>query len=240
MKTHGIILASGTGSRFGGDTPKQFVRVCGRMIVEYTLDVCLRTNTIDELAVVVSEPWKTAVETIVAPLRRIKPIRVVLGGATRRESCENGIAAIQEQDAKVLLHNGVQPFITPRTLADCVDALDRYDAVSVGSPCVYTVLELDENRELKRIVRRDRSVNDLGPECFKLSFLRRVLDMAHGDSIATNLTGLVVKHGLGPVYVVDGDPSNTKITYADDVLFAEKKFADYKFLEIPDNDSSVD
>ena len=56
MKTHGIILASGTGSRFGGDTPKQFVRVCGRMIVEYTLDVCLRTNTIDELAVVVSGP----------------------------------------------------------------------------------------------------------------------------------------------------------------------------------------
>lgn len=232
MKTHGIILASGTGSRFGGDVPKQFVRVCGRMIVEYTLDACLRTDSIDELVVVVSEPWKNAMETVVAPLCRIKPIRVVLGGATRRESCENGVAAIPDEDAKVLLHNGVQPFITPRTLADCVDALDRYDAVSVGSPCVYTVLELDENRELKRIVRRDRSVNDLGPECFKLSFLKNVFAVSRGDASFTNITGVVFEYGLGSVYVVDGDPSNTKITYPDDVLFAERKFAGYEFLEL--------
>ena len=231
MKTHCILLASGTGSRFGGDTPKQFVRVCGRMIIEYTLDACLRTNAIDELVVVVSEPWKNAMETVVAPLRHIKPIRVVLGGATRRESCENGIAAIPNEEAKIIVHNGVQPFITPRTLENCVGALDRYDAVSVGSPCVYTVLELDENRELKRIVPRDRSVNDLGPECFKLSFLRRVFEMVRDEAGFTNITGLVLNRGLGRIYVVDGDPSNTKITYPDDVLFAERKFADYQFLE---------
>lgn len=232
MKTYGIILASGTGSRFGGNVPKQFVRVCGRMIVEYTLDACLRTDAIDELIVVVSGLWKDEVEGIVAPLRSVKPIRVVLGGATRRESCENGVAAIQEEDAKVLLHNGVQPFITPQTLGDCVDALDRYDAVSVGSPCVYTVLELDDNRELKRIVPRSHSVNDLGPECFKLSFLRKVFAVSRGDADFTNLTGMVVRYELGTVYVVDGDPSNTKITYQDDLLFAEKKFVDYTFLEM--------
>ena len=171
-------------------------------------------------------------EAVVAPLRSVKPIRVVPGGATRRESCENGVATIPDEDAKVLLHNGVQPFITPRTLADCVGALDLYDAVSVGSPCVYTVLELDENRELKRIVRRDRSVNDLGPECFKLSFLKNVFAVSCGDASFTNITGIVFKYGLGSVYVVDGDPSNTKITYPDDVLFAERKFAGYEFLEM--------
>lgn len=232
MKTFCIILASGTGSRFGGDVPKQFVRVCGRMIVEYTLDACLRTDAINELIVVVSKPWRDAMEAVVAPLRSVKPIRVVLGGATRRESCENGVAVIPDEDAKVLLHNGVQPFITPRTLGDCVDALDRYDAVSVGSPCVYTVLELDDNRELKRIVPRSHSVNDLGPECFKLSFLRKVFAVSRHDADFTNLTGMVVRYELGTVYVVDGDPSNTKITYADDVLFAERKFSGYKFLEL--------
>lgn len=232
MKTFCIILASGTGSRFGGDVPKQFVRVCGRMIIEYTLDACLQTDSIDELIVVVSEPWRDAMEAIVELLRSVKPIRIVLGGATRRESCENGVAAIVDEDAKVLLHNGVQPFISARTLGDCVAALDRYDAVSVGSPCVYTVLELDDNRELKRIVPRSHSVNDLGPECFKLSFLRKVFAASRNDTGFTNLTGIIVRHGLGTVFVVDGDPSNTKITYADDVLFAERKFAGYKFLEL--------
>lgn len=232
MKTHCILLASGTGSRFGGDIPKQFVRVCGHMIVEYTLDACLRTNSIDELIVVVSEPWRDAMEAVVAPLRSVKPIRVVPGGATRRESCENGVATIPDEDAKVLLHNGVQPFITPRTLGECVNALDRYDAVSVGSPCVYTVLELDNNRELKRIVPRSHSVNDLGPECFKLSFLRKVFAASRNDTGFTNLTGIIVRHGLGTVFVVDGDPSNTKITYQDDLLFAERKFSGYEFLEL--------
>lgn len=234
MKTHCIILASGAGSRFGGDTPKQFIRVCGRMIVEYTIDACLRTDSIDDLIVVVSKPWKDEMEGLVAPLRGVKPIRVVLGGATRRESCENGVSAIPDEEAKIILHNGVQPFITPRTLGDCIGALDRYSAVSVGSPCVYTILELDENRELKRIVRRDRSVNDLGPECFRASFLRKAFSISQGDADFTNITGIVFKYGLGPVYVVDGDPSNTKITYPDDVLFAERKFADYLFLETED------
>lgn len=230
VKTYCIILASGTGTRFGGDVPKQFVRVNGRMVIEYTLDACLRTDVIDDLIVVVSAPWRDEMERAVAPLRHIKPIRIVIGGATRKESCENGVAAILDEDAKVLIHNGVQPFITPRTLTDCVAALDNYDAVSVGSPCVYTILELNDRRELERIVKRSRSVNDLGPECFKLSFLRKVFAVSEGDAAFTNITGMVVKYGLGKVYVVEGDPSNTKITYKDDLLFAEKKFVEYKFL----------
>ena len=231
MKTYCIILASGRGCRFGGDVPKQFLRVNGRMVIEYTLDVCLRTGTIDELVVVVSEPWKDEIEAVVTSLRAFKPIRVVIGGTTRRESCERGVTIITDAEAKVIIHNGVQPFITTKTLEDCTKALDRYEAVSVGSPCVYTVLELDDNRELKRIVQRSHSVNDLGPECFKLSFLRKVLDVAGNDDTFTNITGMVMKHRLGKVYVVDGDPANTKITYPDDLLLAERKFAEYMFLE---------
>lgn len=235
MKTNCIILASGTGTRFGGDVPKQFVRVNGRMIVEYTLDACLRTGAIDELIVVVSEPWQDEMEKVVAPLRQVKPIRVILGGATRKESCENGVAAIADEDAKVLIHNGVQPFITPRTLTDCVAALDRYNAVSVGSPCVYTVLELNDRRELERIVRRSHSVNDLGPECFNLSFLRQVLKDLGDAPGATNLTGFVLERRMGNVYVVDGDPGNTKITYRDDLILAERKFAGHKFMVLPNS-----
>jgi 2-C-methyl-D-erythritol 4-phosphate cytidylyltransferase len=233
MKSICVILASGNGTRFGGNRPKQFVSIGGRMIVEYTIDACLRTSVINELIIVVSEQWRGEIEYIVRPLCCIKPIHVVLGGQTRQESCDLGIKSIKDTEAKILIHNGVQPFITPKTLTDCVMALDRYEAVSVGSPCVYTVLELDDNRELKRIINRKYSVNDLGPECFKLSFLRKVFTMTARDADFTNITGIVVKYSLGKVYVVDGDPSNTKITYQDDLLFAEKKFKDYKFMEIP-------
>ena len=225
MKTFCVILASGTGVRFGGEVPKQFVEVDGRMIVEYTVAACAASASVDEILLVVSEPWAKKMKDVVAVARFPKPVRVVLGGATRKESCWNGIAAVEDAEAKVLIHNGVQPFISVKDLEACVQALDRYDAVSVGSPSVYTVLELDENRELKRIVERRRSVNDLGPECFKLSFLRKVFETAVGDEGFTNITGMVMKYGLGKIYVVDGDPSNVKITYPDDLLLARRKFA---------------
>ena len=232
MKTYCVILASGTGTRFGGDRPKQFVRINGRMILEYTLDACIRADVVDEIVLVVSEQWRDSIEPVAASFRRIKPVRIVIGGLTRRESCEKGVASILDVEAKILIHNGVQPFITAKTLTECDKALDSYSAVSVGSPCVYTVLELDEKRELQRILRRDRSVNDLGPECFKLSFLRNVFDTVEPEDTFTNITGLVMKNRLASVFIVDGDPSNTKITYPDDLLLAERKFAAYRFMEV--------
>lgn len=225
MRTICIVLASGSGTRFGGDIPKQFVRIGGRMVIEYTVDVCLETAAIDEILVVVSKSWFDEVHALFESRSVIKPIRVVIGGNSRMESCFNGVKALDEIEAKILIHNGVQPFITSETLTSCVEALDRYDVATVGTPCVYTVLELDDGRELRRIVERSHSVNDLGPECFKLSMLRRILTLGDQGENFTNLTSFVFKHNLGRVYVVNGDPSNTKITYATDLIDAERRLA---------------
>ena len=221
MKSIGVILASGNGSRFGGDIPKQFVEINGRMVIEYTIDAFFRSKCIDEIVIVVNENYIHMMKTRIKSLERIKPIRVVIGGISRKESCFNGICSIQENDAKVLIHNAVQPFITEKTLNDCSDALNFYNAVTVGSPSVYTVLAIDDNRILRSIVDRSHSVNDLGPECFRLKFLRRVFTIAENDDSFTNITGMVVKYKLGDVYVVNGDSTNIKITYQNDVLVAK-------------------
>lgn len=222
MKTYAIILASGVGSRLGADVPKQFIKVCGEMIVCHTIDVFLATPEVDEIIVVVSHPYLDMMTSYYSRNENCKPIRIIVGGESRKASCINGVNAIQDAEARVLVHNGVQPFITQKTICDCIDALEEYDSVSVGSPCVYTILEIDSNRVLKRIVDRSHSVNDLGPECFKLSLIRDALARGINDAGFTNLTALVVKYGLSDVYVVDGDPCNIKITYPDDLIVAEE------------------
>ena len=224
MKNYVILLASGSGSRFGNAIPKQFVEINGRMVVEHTLEVCMCTALVDEIVVVVSSEYLGFLHGVVERNGYPKPVRVVLGGKTRKESCACGLAAITDAHAKVLIHNAVQPFILPKTLEDCISALDYHPAVTVGSPSVYTVLEIDDKRILKRIVPRSHSVNDLGPECFEASFLREVFRVADKDDSFTNLTGIVEKYGMGEIYVVDGDPSNIKITYPDDIALAKKIF----------------
>ena len=223
MSTYCILLASGTGTRFGGEIPKQFVHIGDKMLFEYTLDACIRASVVDEIILVVSKEWQDIIQQKVAQLGYGKRIRIVVGGASRRASCENGVRAIQDVDAKVLIHNSVQPFITASTLENCVRALDKYDAVTVGTPCVYTILELNQDREIARVVPRNCSVNDLGPECFNLSFLRHVLETTTDDKQFTNLTGFILENDFGKVYVVDGEASNVKITYKNDIELAREK-----------------
>lgn len=222
MKTYAILLASGTGTRFGGEIPKQFVRVDDRMIVEYAIEACVASVAVDEIVVVVPDGYLTMMNAAVVRRKYIKPVKIVRGGCSRRQSALMGLQAIADDEAKVLIHNAVQPFVADDVFSACAAAFDRYDAVTVGVPLVYTVLEMDENRVVRRMVDRRRSVNDLGPECFRLSFIRKIFDLAGPDDSFTNLNGMVMKYSAAPIYVVEGDPSNMKITYAEDVALARR------------------
>ena len=221
MKKYLILLASGTGSRFGTDCPKQFVKICGKMIIEYTM-AASDCGLFDEMILVVSAPYIDLMSSVVCANRYKTPIRIVEGGSCRKESCEKGVAAIEDKECVVVVHNGVQPFITKEDYGRSLEALEKYPAVTSGLPCVYTILETDGNGVLKRMSPRAQCFGDLGPECFRISVIRRAFELGRNDSEFTNLTALVMKYGLGEIYVVKGSPSNIKITYPEDVIYAER------------------
>ena len=221
MKKYLILLASGTGSRFGADCPKQFVKIAGRMIIEYTIEAS-DCGIFDEIILVVSAPYVKEMITLCKKNKYTTPIKVVEGGASRKESCERGVAGISVSEGFVVIHNGVQPFITKSDYEKSLAALEKYPAVTSGAPCVYTILETDGKGVLKRIAPRSLCYGDLGPECFHLSLIRKVFIVGQSDNEFTNLTGMVMKHGLGDIFVVEGNPKNIKITYPEDIIFAER------------------
>lgn len=220
MKKYLIVLASGTGSRFGADYPKQFVTVCGKMIIEHTLAAC-DCGLFDKGILVVSPSYVDEMKKIISKNRYKLPIQVTGGGATRKESCELGAACISDDDAYVVIHNGVQPFVSKQELEQCLLALDKYSAVTNASPCVYTILETNGNGLLTHMPDRSRCFNDLGPECFRLSTLREVFRIGKMDNAFTNFTGIIRKYNLCDIYVSTGNPKNIKITYPEDVIYAE-------------------
>jgi len=213
MTNYAIILASGNGTRFGSKRPKQFIKVGKRMVIEHTLDIFQQSDVIDHIILVSPEKYIPELAMLKKTFPKIQSI--VAGGTTRKQSCINGVSAILEDDAKVFIHNGVQPLLSQDTLRLCAEALDQYDSVSVGSPSVYTVLHLNPDRTLKAIYDREYTVNDLGPECFNLSFLRSVLK--HPDEDCTNITGLVFRYKMGKTYIVPSNSDNIKITYPHDI-----------------------
>ena len=191
------------------------------MVIEHTISAC-DCGLYDKAILVVSAPYVQEMREVLDACDIMMPIEVVPGGSSRMESCANGVAVICDEEAFVVIHNGVQPFIAKEDFDKSLKALSEYPAVTSGLPCTYTVLETDGSGVLRNIPLRANCYSDLGPECFRLTLLRKVLGILKEENAGyTNLTGVVLKNKLGDVLVLHGSPENFKITYRDDVLRAE-------------------
>lgn len=221
MKKYCIVLASGTGSRFGADVPKQFVKICGKMVIEHTLAAC-DCGVFDEILLVVSAPYLDEMRAMIAANGYSIPVWVVEGGASRKESCEKGVAAISDEDGFVVVHNGAQPFVKKATFEKCLEALKECPAAVSGIPCTYTVMRLNARSEVREIPDRSELFCDMGEEGFRISLLRNVLTLRGPNLSSANIVGLVVQSRLGQVKVYEGDPGDIKITYQEDVTMAER------------------
>jgi 2-C-methyl-D-erythritol 4-phosphate cytidylyltransferase len=221
-----IILASGTGSRFRSTTPKQFLKLAGKTVLEHTLDVFERHSRIDQIIIVSAAETLLLTEEIVNRAGYRKVTKIVTGGETRQQSSASGISAVGGDDHKVLVHDAVRPLLDHATIDRCLDALDEHDAIDTAIPASDTIIRLAENRTIADIP--DRSMLHLGqtPQGFRSGLLRRAHQRASGDGDlkVTDDCGLILHYRMGTVAVVAGDINNIKITYPSDIYLADRIF----------------
>lgn len=221
-----IILASGTGSRFRSETPKQFLKLAGKTVLEHTLDIFEQHPRIDKVVLVVSDEHALLAAELVRQGGYGKVASIVCGGASRQASSMAGIGAVDDDDAKVLVHDAVRPLLDAATIDRCLDALDTHAAVDTGIASPDTVIRTDTANTIVDIP--DRSSLRLGqtPQGFRAGLLRQ----AHAQAartpnlIVTDDCGLVLHFALAPVHVVAGDVNNIKITYQSDIYLADRLF----------------
>ena len=220
MKNYGIILASGAGTRYGGDVPKQFVEISGRTILERTIDVFERTTCIDSIIVVVTPEYNKLAKEIINRNDYKKVEKIINGGKERKDSSYNGVNSITDSEANVLIHDCARPFVSSEVLENCVKALEKYDAAGVAIPSVDTIIEV-ENGIIKRVPQRKSLMRVQTPQCFKLSLIKNAHELSKNDSDFTDDCGLILKHNLADIFVVEGNRENIKITYPEDFTLAE-------------------
>ena len=227
MKNYGIILGSGTGSRYGGEIPKQFTKISGKTILEHTVEVFEKSEEIDRIIVVVPKNYVEKTENIFKKNQYKKIEKVIAGGETRTESSSNGVNAVDEAEANVLIHDCARPLLSKRIIKDCVKALEKYDAAAVAIPSSDTVIKV-KNKIIESIPKRDELKRIQTPQCFKLSVIKKAHELAKSATeVYTDDCGLVLNYGLCEIFVVDGDNRNIKITYPEDIYIAEKFLLQY-------------
>lgn len=223
MKNYVIILASGTGSRCGSDIPKQFIKIAGKTIFEHTVGIFEGLKEIDEIIVVITPEYRHFAQELIIKNSYKKISKLLNGGSTRKESSYIGVFSIEDSEANVLIHDCARPFLSEQIIKNCINALEKYDAVDVAIPSSDTIIKVKGNI-IESIPERKYLKRSQTPQCFKLSTIKKAHELSKNDNSCTDDCSMVVKYGLGEVYVVEGDSKNIKITYPEDVYLADRLF----------------
>lgn len=222
-----VVLAGGSGTRFGDSIPKQFQKVAGKKIIEHTIDVFEHNPLIDEIAVVCQPRYHALLEQIVVDNHYRKVRKILNAGQERYHSSLSAIAAYDNDDDRLLLHDAVRPLVNDRIIQDCVKALDEFDAVDVAVPATDTIIEVDRDGCIAAIPDRSRLRCGQTPQCFKRGTIKRAYDLALRDpDFKTTDDCGVVRHYLPdvPTKVVAGEPFNIKVTYVEDLFLLDKLY----------------
>lgn len=223
MKNIALILASGTGSRCNLGIPKQFAKINNKTILEYTVNAFETHELIDEIYLVTSKEFLEKVKELTKDY--IKVQAVIQGGETRKDSSYNGISAIKDSEANILIHDGVRPLISKEIISNCIKELEEKQAVCVAIDSTDTIYEINDNNTIKTIPQRKYLKRAQTPQCFKLSLIKKAHELANDDSNCqvTDDCGLIQHYNLSDIYLTQGDENNIKITYKEDLDFVKKQ-----------------
>lgn len=231
MKNIAVILAGGSGSRFGMDIPKQFAKLAGKTIIEHTIEVFEKHNLIDEICIVIKNNWKYKIEELVISNKYIKVKRIISGGEERKDSSLSAINAYSnnlspDSNINLIFHDAVRPFVSDKIIDDVIKSLSQYNAIDVAINAVDTIIEV-KNGNIIKIPNRANMMQGQTPQAFKLNTIKNAYEIASKDKDfkPTDDCGIVKKYMPNEdIYVVQGSLENIKITHKQDISIADKIF----------------
>lgn len=214
----GIVVAAGSGSRLGGQVPKQFRLLAGKPVLLWSVEAMLQCKKLAEVVVV-------APATLVAETRALmpanQPVRVVAGSpSSRTESVRNGLAALTGKPPKyVLIHDAARPGLSAGVVDELLEALKAADAAAPGLP-VSDALKRS-GPSLQNVDRTDL-VRVQTPQAFRWEAITQAY-AATTDAAVDDLA--LVEASGAKVTLTPGRAELMKITYPEDFAVAEKLIA---------------
>jgi len=224
-----VVLAGGAGNRLGLEYPKQFAKVAGKQIIEHTIEIFQSHPAVDEILVVSKPEYTHNVLDLVNRNHYTKVVKVVNGGPARTDSTRAAILALDGygDDAKVLFHDAVRPFLSHSIVDRCLSALESASAVDVVVRSADTLVVVDEAGYIESIPDRAWIRRGQTPQAFRLGVIRRAYGLLADDAALSATCDCSVVFKALPevrVAVIAGDAANIKITEPIDLFLADKLF----------------
>jgi 2-C-methyl-D-erythritol 4-phosphate cytidylyltransferase/2-C-methyl-D-erythritol 2,4-cyclodiphosphate synthase len=212
-----LIVAAGSGTRLGGEVPKQYLPLAGRAVLRHSIETFLRHPAISDIRVVISAEHRPLYDSAVAGLPILPP---VTGGASRQDSVRNGLESLADlRPDHVLIHDAARPFLTEKIVDRTLAALDYAPGVVVAVPVTDTLKRAHDGC-IAGTVDRSALWRAQTPQAFRYAEILAAHRQAKGATM-TDDAAVAEAAGL-PVKLVMGADDNFKITTADDLQRAQR------------------
>ncbi|MCR4594585.1 MAG: 2-C-methyl-D-erythritol 4-phosphate cytidylyltransferase [Clostridiales bacterium] len=219
-----IIFAGGSGARMGAGIPKQFIEVNGKPIIIHTLDIFEDNPLIDQIYVACKEDCIKQLDKYCKKFMITKIKRIVPGGQTGQDSIYNALCAAKEDnddDAIVLIHDGVRPCITKEIIGANIESVKEYGSAITCTALYETPVLSEDGKTIDEVPDRSKYYTAQAPQSFRLGDVIK----AHHEVRKVNpgYNGIVdtcnLMKSLGKdVRIVAGPRGNIKVTTPEDIF----------------------
>ena len=170
MKKIALIFAGGTGQRMGAEIPKQFLKISGREIIIHTLELFELNDNVDEIYVACIKEWIPYLKKIIKMYDIDKVTKVFPGGKSGQDSIFLCLkeAKKNNDNAIVLIHDGVRPLVSKETIDNCIESVKKYGSGITVTECFETPIMSTDGNSVEKMPERKTMYTAQAPQCFYL------------------------------------------------------------------------
>ncbi len=217
-----IIAAAGNSTRYGTGKSKQFLILDNTPVLIKSIQAFEEIDDVKEIIITARKQDFEIIKNFIAQYGVRKVKHIVEGGATRQDSIYAAVEKVDEKADLVAVHDGARPLIKKEVIESVIQKADDVDAAACAVPVKDTIKIIDPSGKIVTTPERDALRAVQTPQIFRFSLYKEAIEKAVLDGKQyTDDCQLVESMGY-PVYLVDGDYENIKITTPDDLLVAEK------------------
>jgi 2-C-methyl-D-erythritol 4-phosphate cytidylyltransferase len=220
LKASAIIVAAGSGVRFGSNVPKAFVKIGGRTMLSYSLVIVRQVNSINEVVIAIPNGFEDAARAEVAAAGLGVPVKITPGGIERQDSVRIALELTSAESELVIVHDAARPLATPAIFEACLSAAARAGG-AIAAVLVSDTLKRIVDGAISATVARAGLWQAQTPQAFRRDLLVAAhLRAVREGIVATDDADLVECMGAR-VEVVEASTNNIKITTPSDLAIVE-------------------